>query len=385
MAPQPGTSQMPHEMGAEATRERKSDTGTPSLERSNNYGRIGETLQHTEVSGEGVTMRVLVVGAGRMGAIRVEDLVADPRVDQVLIANRNESKARDLAATWGATALRWEEATDAVADAVVVAVGTDAHDHILSGVLPQGIPVLCEKPVALTLQETASAIDLAQSSGSALQIGFQRRFDEAIRAVYDTIQSGGIGTFYSMSMASRDHTPSHKDFIPGSGGIFRDLHVHDFDLVRWLTGSEIETVFASKQVREYQDYAEFDDADVSTIALTTVSGVQVVITGARHDAVGHDVRLEAFGSKDSVSAGLNTRTPIRTMEGDLALNTNPYTGFVDRFRDAFRRETTSFVSLAAGETQNPTPPDSALESLRVAIACEKSIEESRAITVADIT
>lgn len=385
MAPQPGTSQMPHEMGAEATRERKSDTGTPSLERSNNYGRIGETLQHTEVSGEGVTMRVLVVGAGRMGAIRVEDLVADPRVDQVLIANRNESKARDLAATWGATALSWEQATDAVADAVVVAVGTDAHDHILSGVLPQGIPVLCEKPVALTLQETASAIDLAQSSGSALQIGFQRRFDEAIRAVYDTIQSGGIGTFYSMSMASRDHTPSHKDFIPGSGGIFRDLHVHDFDLVRWLTGSEIETVFASKQVREYQDYAEFDDADVSTIALTTVSGVQVVITGARHDAVGHDVRLEAFGSKDSVSAGLNTRTPIRTMEGDLALNTNPYTGFVDRFRDAFRRETTSFVSLAAGETQNPTPPDSALESLRVAIACEKSIEESRAITVADIT
>ena len=188
-----------------------------------------------------------------------------------------------------------------------------------------------------------------------------------------------------MSMASRDHTPSHKDFIPGSGGIFRDLHVHDFDLVRWLTGSEIKSVFATKKVREYQDYAEFDDADVSTIALTTVSGVQVVITGARHDAVGHDVRLEAFGSNDSVSAGLNTRTPLRTMEGDLALNTHPYTGFVDRFRDAFRQETSSFVSLAAGDIENPTPPESALESLRAAIACEKSIEESRAITVADIT
>ncbi len=320
-----------------------------------------------------------------MGAIRVEDLVADPRVTEVLIANRNEAKAQELAATWGATALRWDQATDSVADAVVVAVGTSAHDHILSSVLPQGIPVLCEKPVALTLEETASAIALAQSSGSALQIGFQRRFDEAIRGVYDTIQSGGIGTFYSMSMASRDHTPSHKDFIPGSGGIFRDLHVHDFDLVRWLTGSEIESVFATKQVREYQDYAEFDDADVSSIALTTVSGVQVVITGARHDAIGHDVRLEAFGSKDSVSAGLNTRTPIRTMEGDLALNTRPYTGFVDRFRDAFRQETTTFVSLTAGEIENPTPPESALESLRAAIACEKSIEESRAITVADIT
>lgn len=320
-----------------------------------------------------------------MGAIRVEDLVADPRVTEVLIANRNESRAQELASAWGATALRWEQATDAIADAVVVAVGTDAHDHILSGVLPQGIPVLCEKPIALTLDDTAAAIDLAQRSGSPLQIGFQRRFDAAIRGVYDTIQSGGIGTFYSMTMASRDHTPSHKDFIPGSGGIFRDLHVHDFDLVRWLTGSEIESVFATKAVREYQDYAEFDDADISTIAVVTTSGVQVVITGARHDALGHDVRLEAFGSKDSVSAGLNHRTPLRAIEEDLALNTDPYTGFVDRFRDAFRQETTSFVSLAAGEIENPTPPESALESLRAAIACEKSIEESRSVSVADIT
>ena len=320
-----------------------------------------------------------------MGAIRVEDLVADPRVSEVLIANRNESRAQELASTWGATALRWEQATDAVADAVVVAVGTSGHHHILSGVLPQGIPVLCEKPVALTLQDTASAIALAESSGSALQIGFQRRFDTSIRAMHDIIHSGGIGTFYSMTMESRDHTVSHKDFIPGSGGIFRDLHVHDFDLVRWMTGSEIESVFATKRVREHPDYAEFDDADVATISLTTVSGVQVVITGARHNPVGHDVRMEAFGSKDSLSAGLNSRTPLHAMEGDLALNENPYTGFVDRFREAFRNETASFVSLVAGEIDNPTPPDSALESLRAAIACEKSIEESRAIMVADIT
>jgi myo-inositol 2-dehydrogenase/D-chiro-inositol 1-dehydrogenase len=95
--------------------------------------------------------------------------------------------------------------------------------------------------------------------------------------------------------------------------------------------------------------------------------------------------MEAFGSKDSLSAGLNSRTPLHAMEGDLALNENPYTGFVDRFREAFRNETASFVSLVAGEIDNPTPPDSALESLRAAIACEKSIEESRAILVADIT
>jgi myo-inositol 2-dehydrogenase / D-chiro-inositol 1-dehydrogenase len=376
---------MPHEMGAEATRERKSDTGTPSLERSNNYGRLGqEHATHWGVS-EGNVMRVLVVGAGRMGAIRVEDLVADPRVTDVLITNRNNSRALDLSATWGATVVPWDQATTTEADAVVVAVGTDAHDHILSGVLPHGRPVLCEKPIALTLEDTAKAIALAASSGAPLQIGFQRRFDASIRAVHDSIHSGGLGTLYSMTMASRDHTPSQREFIAGSGGIFRDLHVHDFDLVRWLTGSEVESVSATKQVREHQDYADFDDADISTILLTTTSGVQVTIAGARHDAVGHDVRLEVYGSKDSVSAGLNVRTPLRTMEGDLALNTRPYTGFVDRFREAFKAETTAFVTFALGEGENPAPPESALESLRVAIACEESIAQSRAIAVADIT
>ncbi len=330
-------------------------------------------------------MRVLVVGAGRMGAIRVEDLVSNSRVSDVLITNRSAARAEDLAQQWGATALPWEEATTVQADAVVVAVGTDAHDHILSGVLPQGIPVLCEKPIALTLADTAAAIDLAERSGSALFIGFQRRFDADIRGIYDTVHSGQLGTFYSMTMASRDHQPSQKDFIAGSGGIFRDLHVHDFDLVRWITGSEIATVFATTQVREFQDYADAGDADMSAISLTTANGVQVVITGARHDARGHDVRMEAFGSKDSVSAGLNERTPLRTLGAELGVGSTPYTGFVDRFREAFRAETTAFVSFAAGEIDNPTPPDSALESLRVAIACEESVRTKRAITVSEIT
>ena len=330
-------------------------------------------------------MRVLVIGAGRMGAIRVEDLVSDPRVSEVLVTNRRFERAEALAQSWGATALPWEQATQPVADAVVVAVGTDAHEHILSAVLPQGIAVLCEKPIALTLEDTQAVIDLAASSGSTLQIGFQRRFDEAIRGVRETIESGRIGTVYSMSMASRDHTPNQKEFIAGSGGIFRDLHVHDFDLIRWLTGSEVASVYATKAVREYQDYAAFDDADVSSISATTVSGVQVVITGARHDAVGHDVRLDVFGSGDSVSAGLNSRTPLRAIEGDLNLNANPYTGFVDRFREAFLHETRSFVSCAGGEMDNPTPPESALESLRIAIACEESIRTKAAVSVADIS
>jgi myo-inositol 2-dehydrogenase/D-chiro-inositol 1-dehydrogenase len=120
------------------------------------------------------------------------------------------------------------------------------------------------------------------------------------------------------------------------------------------------------------------------IAVTT-SGVQVVITGTRHNALGQDVRLEAFGSHDSVSAGLNSRTPLRTAEGELSLNIDPYRGFVDRFREAFRNETQSFVSFAAGEIANPCPPDSALESLRIAIACEQSVATGSAVRLADVS
>lgn len=337
----------------------------------------------TQGNGE-VDMRVLVIGAGRMGAIRVEDLAADPRVDEVIIANRTSPRADELAARFGARTVPWESAASTPADAVVVAVGTDAHDGLLEAVLPQGRPVLCEKPIALSLAGTQQVITLAETHSTPLQIGFQRRFDDAIRGVHETIDSGQLGTVYSLTMTAHDHTPSPREFIAGSGGIFRDMHVHDFDLVRWLTGSEIETVYATSAVREHRDYAEFGDADVSAITAVTRSGVQVIITGTRHDALGHDVRLEAFGSRDSVSAGLNTRTPLRSVEGELALNENPYRGFVDRFREAFRHETRAFVSLALGEIPNPCPPDSALESLRVAIACEQSVATSAPVRVSDI-
>ena len=329
-------------------------------------------------------MKVLVAGAGRMGSIRVEDLVADSRVSEVLITNRNDQRARDVAEQFGATAVPWESAPSSVVDAVVVAVGTDAHEQILAEVLPYGIPVLCEKPIALTLDATNDVIAKAKAHGSGLQIGFQRRFDDSIRSVFDTIDSGDIGTLYSLTMTAHDHTPSPREFIAGSGGIFRDMLVHDFDLVRWLTGSEVETVFATKSVREHLDYADFDDADVCSVIAVTTSGVQVVISGTRHDALGHDVRLEAFGSNDSVSAGLNSRTPLRSVETDLALNSQPYVGFVDRFREAFRNETRSFVSFARGEIANPCPPASALESLRIAIACEQSVASGTAIRVADV-
>jgi len=332
-------------------------------------------------------MRVAVIGAGRMGAIRAADLVADPRVDEVLIANRNPARAADLAASLGAVAIDWAD-LDALSalgvDATVVALATDAHAGVLDLALASGRPTLCEKPIALTLEDTEAAIALAQQHGTTLQIGFQRRFDPGIREMHDLIAAGGLGVIYSMSLLSHDIAPSGPEFIAGSGGIFRDLHVHDFDVIRWLTGSDIATVYATRAVRAHLAYAEFDDADTTVTHAVTASGVQVVVRGARHDALGHDVRVEAHGSKDSVVAGLTSRTPLRPLDGTIDTNIDAYSGFVDRFREAFRRETAAFVDVVSGTSPNPSPPDSALESLRVAIACEQSVASGEPVRVADV-
>ena len=329
-------------------------------------------------------MRVCVIGAGRMGKLRAQDLVGDARVGAVLITNRTPDRADAVAAQLGAVSTPWDAIAHDVADAYVVTVGTDAHDAVLSQILPFGKPVLCEKPIALTTEATSTFIDLAAAHDTPLQIGFQRRFDPGIRAIYERITRGDVGTLYALNMQSRDHLPSDRAFIAGSGGIFRDLHVHDFDLVRWLTNSDVVTVFARSAVREHLDYRDFDDADVSSVLATTSTGVNVSIQGARHDALGHDVRLEVFGSQDSVVAGLNERTPIRTCDGNLTLPADVYRDFIDRFRDAFAQETRAFITFAQGSEPNPCPPSAALESLRIAIACERSIARGTPVEVAEV-
>ncbi len=332
-------------------------------------------------------MRVAVIGAGRMGAIRVEDLVTDPRVDAVAVTNRTEARAAEVAAAYGAEHVPWGDARLDDADAFVITTGTDTHLEHLERLLPLGRPVLCEKPIALTLADTRRAIALAEHHATPFQIGFQRRFDPGLRDIHDRIADGSVGTLYSLVLTAHDHTPSGREFIAGSGGIFRDMHVHDFDQVRWLTGEEIAWVHATSAVREHQQYAEFDDADTAMIMGVTEGGVSFSISGTRHDPVGHDVRLEAFGTLDTVVGGLTRRTPLHALPEADAMSAvdDPYRGFVDRFRSAFMHETRAFVSYSLGETANPCPPDSALESLRAAIACEESIRTGIPARIATIS
>ena len=329
-------------------------------------------------------MRILVIGAGRMGEIRATDLAAAPRVDELLITNRTAPRAEDLAAKVGGRTIDWNQAATTDADAFVMALATDAHGDLLDALLEHGKPILCEKPIALTIADTERICSKVEQTGTAMQIGFQRRFDAGISRVHRAMHDGEVGQVYDLVLASRDHTPPSREFLPGSGGIFRDLHVHDLDLVAWLTGSRITTVQATRAIRGDGDYAEFDDADITRIIAVTESGIPASISGARHNARGHDVRLEVFGSKDSLSAGITSRTPLLTVDGpDVGIDQDPYTGFIDRFRDAFRMETAAFVDLVMGEA-NPCPPQAALDAMRAAVACEVSVRTGRVVDVKDV-
>ncbi len=324
-------------------------------------------------------MRIAVIGAGRMGAIRAEDLHSGGA--EVTLFNRRDNVAKELAQKLDCSSAEYAELLKLDFDGYVVATATNSHMAILDQLIPLGKPILCEKPISLTVEETDSVIERCAKFGTQIQVGFQRRFDPPISEAAKKVASGEVGTLYTMHMYAHDHQPSSLEFLEGSGSIYRDLHVHDFDLVRWITQSEIVKVYATQAVRAHQLYAKFDDADVSLISLTTESGVQVAITGTRHNPVGHDVRFEVFGSKDSIAVGLNLKTPIHDIEGEISFNEIRYTGFIERFRQAFAEESHFFVKFVAGKTPNPCPPINARQALRVAIACEESIKSGTAINI----
>ena len=325
-------------------------------------------------------MRIAVIGAGRMGALRTEDLVKVGA--EVTVFNRTLAGAKTLADKFNSQHGEISDIQKSKFDGYVVATATDSHIGLLDNLIPLGKPILCEKPISLTVEDTDSVIEVCKKFGTQIQVGFQRRFDPPISKAAKLVASGEVGTLYTMHMYAHDHLPSSLEFLEGSGSIYRDLHVHDFDLIRWITQSEIAKVYATQAVREHQQYAKYNDADVSLISLTTVSGVQVAITGTRHDPVGHDVRIEIFGSKDSLAVGLNRKTPIHDIEGEMNFDPVRYIGFIERFREAFTQESQAFHQFAKGEIANPCPPKSAREALRVAIACEESIKSGSAISIA---
>jgi myo-inositol 2-dehydrogenase/D-chiro-inositol 1-dehydrogenase len=329
-------------------------------------------------------MKLAILGAGRMGSYRASVFAGLPEVREVVLASRSLERAQRLAASLPkARAVPLDAVYEEPIDAAVVSLASSAHAPALRRLLPRSLPVLCEKPLGTSMAETGELIELASEHGSVVQVGFQRRFDPAHRRARDLVATGELGTLYSVAMTAFDHELPAADFLPGSGGIFRDLHVHDFDIVSWLTGQAVATVTAYATVRLHEQVARYGDYDTTAVLAVMSDGLPVTIRGSRHDPLGLDFRMEVLGSKDSVTTGWSPATPLRTLEAGGKRPEAPWRAFLERFGTAFREETAAFVRLAQGKIANPCPPESSLEALRVALACEESVASRAPARVAD--
>lgn len=349
-------------------------------------------------------MRIGLLGAGRIGAFHAATLAAHPGVGELVIADADLPRARRVADAYGGgwtgfgTAAARQASVRAVSvdalfdsrpDAVVIASATEAHPRLITWAAGAGIPAFCEKPVARDLAGTVAALRAVEEAGAVLQIGFQRRFDPGYRAAREAVKAGRMGRLHTVRTVSSDAAPPPASYIPLSGGLYRDCLIHDFDILRWVTGREVTEVYAAGANVGEDFFRAAGDADTAAALLTLEGGVLVTATATRYHAAGYDVRMELAGTDDQFSVGSGPRTPLTSVEPDapplgaVAVPPSRWPGFLERFASAYRAELDVFLRVARGERPNPCEGREALRALLVAEACELSRRERRPVTMAE--
>ncbi|MEU9236887.1 Gfo/Idh/MocA family protein [Streptomyces subrutilus] len=331
-------------------------------------------------------MRIGLIGTGRIGSFHAAALARQADAGSLLLADADPARAARLADRLGATAApSVEQVFTWGVDAVVVACATEGHAELAVRAVRGGLPVFCEKPLAPDLARTLAVLREVEAVRGVLQVGFMRRFDPGYRTARDLVRSGALGRLHTVRTVTSDPAPPPAAYLPTSGGLFRDCLVHDFDMVRWVTGHEVAEVCAAGSDAGPARFREAGDIDTAAAVLTLDDGTLVTATGTRCNGAGYDVRMELAGELDQVSAGLDDRTPIASTEPQGPPRASkPWTGFLERFSPAYEAELAAFVRLVRGEGPNPCDGREALAAFRVAEACELSRREGRRVRPAEL-
>jgi len=336
-------------------------------------------------------MRVGLLGAGRIGAFHAATLAAHPEVGELVVADADPLRARQVAADYGASTGPVDALFDSRPDAVVIASATAAHAGLIARAARAGVPAFCEKPIARDLAGTVAALHEVEAAGSVLQIGFQRRFDAGYAAAREALRGGKVGRLHTVRTVSSDAAPPPASYVPLSGGLYRDCLIHDFDAIRWVTGREVVEVYATGANGGADFFREADDADTAAVLFTLEGGVLATATATRYHAAGYDVRMELAGTDDQLAVGVGPRAPLTSVEPDAGTGGGPgrgpgarWPGFLERFAAAYRAEIAAFLRVARGEAANPCEGRDALRALLVAEACEVSRRERRPVALAEL-
>ena len=332
-----------------------------------------------------MTIRFGLLGAGRIGKVHARAIRGDASAALVAVADAIPAAAEALAAEHGCE-IRTIEAIEAAQDidAVVICTPTDTHADLIERFARAGKAVFCEKPVDLSVQRVKDCLKVVEQTGATLMVGFNRRFDPDFMAAKAAIDAGAIGKVEMVTISSRDPGAPPADYIKRSGGIFRDMTIHDFDMARWLLGEEPESVMAQASVLTDPQIGELGDYDSVNVILRTASGRQAIITNSRRASYGYDQRIEILGVKGAVSAE-NMREANIEVATQSGFTRPPLLNFfMTRYVAAYANEIAAFIRAVQDGVATPVTGEDGLRALVLADAALRSAQEGRAVKVSEV-
>lgn len=332
------------------------------------------------------TVTLAILGAGRIGQVHARAIAATPGARLSAVTDALPEAARAVAQTYGAETRSIDAIeADGGIDAVVICTPTDTHADLIERFVRAGKAVFCEKPIDLDLARVRACLDVVAESGKPLMVGFNRRFDPDFAALKAAVDAGRVGRVEMVTITSRDPAPPPADYIARSGGIFRDMTIHDFDVARWLLGEEVTGVQAAASVLVDPGIGRLGDYDSANVILTTASGAQATITNSRRAAYGYDQRIEVLGAAGMVQAFNRHEANIGLADGTGFHRPPLLNFFMTRYTAAYAAEIAAFVEAVRAGTPPPTTGHDGLMALALAEAALKSVAEGgRRVSPAEV-
>ncbi|MBI4604424.1 MAG: inositol 2-dehydrogenase [Planctomycetes bacterium] len=326
-----------------------------------------------------------IIGAGRIGGLHAENLTARVRAARVAaVADVDLPTAQRLAARLGiplATRDHHEVLQDPAVQAVAICSATDTHLRLIEEAVAHGKHIFCEKPLGLEVDGIKAAVGAAERAGVKLQVGFNRRFDPSFARAREIVAAGKVGDVHLVRITSRDPAPPPPEYVRASGGLLLDMAVHDFDMVRFLTGREAEEVYATGRALFDPGIAAAGDVDTCVTTLKLEGGALATIDNSRKAVYGYDQRIEVFGSAGMVAVGNPGADSHVFLDAEGARSAKPLHFFLERYRESYVAEMQAFVDCVLRDEPPPVTGEDGLVSVLLGKAATQSLKEGRPVRV----
>ena len=330
-------------------------------------------------------LKVGLLGAGRIGQVHAAVVAAHEGSKLAAVSDVYAPAAEELAAKYHAQMRSSDEIiADDTIDAVLIATSTDTHSDLIEAATQAGKAVMCEKPVDLSLERARACLEVVSATGRPVMIGFNRRFDPSFAAIRDSLAAGQIGKAELLSVTSFDPAPPPVEYIKVSGGMFRDMMIHDFDMTNFIMGETPVSISASGACLVDPEIGKAGDIDTAVVTLSYADGKLAVIKNSRRAAYGYDQRLELLGADGLLQAQNMLENSVVKSTSQGVISAKPTYFFIERYMPAYKAEWAAFVAAVQEGDDMPVSLQDGVQALAMAEAAQRSFDSSRPVRLADV-